>query len=123
MNRRTLASLAALSLPVLAGLPSLALAGVTIQTPPTAQLDTIEELLDRICGVVNVIFTILIIVVIVFVIISAFKYLTAGGDPEKVKAANYSLIYAAIALVVALIAKGFPLIVSRFFTGTTFTGC
>jgi len=36
----------------------------------------------------------------------AFKYLTAGGDPEKVKSAGSTLLYAAVAVIVALDREG-----------------
>ena len=67
--------------------------------------------------IINWIFWLLIVLTIIFVLIAAFKYLTAGGDPEKVKSAGSTLLYAAIAVVVALIAKGLPLIVSSFIGG------
>ena len=43
--------------------------------------------------------------------VAAYKYLTAGGDPEKVKSASNILIYAAIAIVVALFARGLPTLI------------
>jgi len=70
-----------------------------------------------ICTIINWIFWLLIVLTIIFVLVAAFKYLTAAGDPEKVKSAGSTLLYAAIAVVVALIAKGLPLIVSSFIGG------
>ena len=102
-------------------LPLIALA-VPIQNAPNT-ISSVQILLDKVCLIVNVIFTILLVVVVVFIILAAFSYLTAGGDPEKVKAANQKLIYAAVALVVALIAKGVPAIVTSFFGVGTFTAC
>lgn len=69
------------------------------------------------CTIVNWVFYLLIVLTIIFVLVAAFKYLTAAGDPEKVKSAGSTLLYAAIAVVVALIAKGLPLIVSSFIGG------
>ena len=61
---------------------------------------------------------------IIFTLGAAFKYLTAAGDPEKVRSAGQSLLYVIIAIVVALIAKGFPLIISSFIGGgLTGVGC
>ena len=42
----------------------------------------------------------------VFVLIAAFTFLTAGGDPEKVSSARDKIVYALIAVVVAVIATG-----------------
>jgi formate-dependent nitrite reductase membrane component NrfD len=67
-------------------------------------------------------FTFLIVLAIVFVLVAAFKYLTAAGDPEKVKSASHTLIYAAVAVVIAILAKGVPLIIGSLFN-VTFTGC
>lgn len=69
------------------------------------------------CTAINWLFTFLIVLAIVFVLVAAFKYLTAAGDPEKVKAASHQLIYAAVAVAVAIVAKGVPLIIGSFFTG------
>lgn len=70
-----------------------------------------------ICTAINWIFWFLIVLTIIFVLVAAFKYLTAAGDPEKVKSAGSTLLYAAIAVVIALIAKGLPLIISTFVGG------
>ena len=77
-----------------------------------------------ICVVINWIFWLLIVLTIIFVLYAAFLYLTAAGDPEKVKGASHTLLYAAVAVIVALIAKGLPLIVSGFIGGgLTGVGC
>jgi uncharacterized membrane protein len=77
-----------------------------------------------ICVIINWIFWLLIVFTIIFVLYAAFLYLTAAGDPEKVKAASHTLLYAAVAVVVALIAKGLPMIVSGFIGGgLTGVGC
>jgi uncharacterized membrane protein len=70
-----------------------------------------------ICVIINWIFWLLIVLTIIFVLYAAFLYLTAGGDPERVKSASHTLLYAAVAVIVALIAKGLPLIVSGFIGG------
>jgi hypothetical protein len=55
--------------------------------------------------------------------VAAFKYLTASGDPEKVKGAGNTLLYAAIAIGVALLARAVPLVVSSFLGATGVTSC
>jgi TRAP-type C4-dicarboxylate transport system permease small subunit len=67
------------------------------------------------CSVVNWLFYILIVFSVIMVLIAGFRYLTANGDPEKVSKATKTITYAAIAIVVALIAKGFPTLIGSFF--------
>ncbi|SRR3989344_1577023 len=69
------------------------------------------------CKVFGWLFWLLIILAVVFVIFAAFRYLTAGGEPEKIKKANYSLIYAVVAIVVALLARALPNIIFGFVSG------
>jgi uncharacterized membrane protein len=108
--------------------PVLALAQIS-QPPVTApsnitNINQVTGAAGIICTIINWIFWLLIILTIIFVLVAAFRYLTAAGDPEKVKAAGATLLYAAIAIVIALIAKGLPLIVSSFIGGgLTGVGC
>ena len=59
-------------------------------------------------------YTIFFILTVGFVLWAAFTYLTAAGNEEKVKTAKNRLIYAAVSVVVALIALGFASIVQNF---------
>ncbi len=72
-------------------------------------------LLDIICQVAFYAFYILIPLTIVFVVIAAYKYLTSSGDPEKVKSATKTITYAAVAIVVALLARVFPILIVDVF--------
>lgn len=47
----------------------------------------------------------------IFVFWAAFLYLTASGDPEKIKKANHQLRYAVIAIIVGIFAFGLPRLV------------
>jgi hypothetical protein len=102
--------------------PFAASAGPAILTAPN--VTDIGQLLQTVCNVVNIMFTGLLLLAIIFVIAAAYRYLTAGGDPEVVKKANYQLLYAGIAIVVAVIARGAPYVVAQTVTqGSAFTGC
>ncbi len=92
-------------------------------TPPTTAPNTAGGIFDVLCTVMRWFFAIFIVVAVIFVILAAFKYLTAGGDPEKVKAANHALIYAFIAVVVALIARFVPAITGNFIGSGSITPC
>ena len=54
---------------------------------------------------------------VIMVLIAGFYYATSSGEPERVKKANQTFIYAAIAMVVALVAYGMPKLIQNFFTG------
>ena len=58
----------------------------------------------------NWLFAFLLIVAVIFIFLAAFSYMTAAGDPEKMGKAKSKLIYAIIAIVIALVAKGVQLI-------------
>jgi fumarate reductase subunit D len=92
-------------------LPVLALA----QTPPPGPIVTtfggVQNLLNT---AISWIFTLLIILAVIFILYAAFLYLTAAGDTEKVKKANHTLLYAAIAIAVAVLAKSIPVLVGNF---------
>jgi hypothetical protein len=71
-----------------------------IVTAPTTAPFTI---VDR---VVNLLFTVLLAASLVVIIVAAFYFLTAAGEPEKVQTARNLVIYAIIGIVVAIAARG-----------------
>ncbi len=60
-------------------------------------------------------FWILLVFAIIMALVAAYRYLTSSGDPEKVTQANKTLMYAAIAAAVAVIAFGLPRLIWSFF--------
>ena len=67
------------------------------------------------CPIIDWMFWVLMAVAVIMVIWAAYLYLTAGEDTEQVHKATKILTYAAVAVVVALIAKGFPLLIESIF--------
>ncbi len=61
-----------------------------------------------VCVAVNWIFFGLIALAVIFTLVAAYRYVTAAGNPEKVKSASNTLLYAIIAVVVALVARAIP---------------
>lgn len=100
-----------------------------IAQPPItapAMITNVNQLLSpqAICSIINWVFWLIVIFAILFTLVAAFRYLTAAGDPEKVKAAGNTVLYVVVAIVVALLAKGLPLIISSFIGGgLTGVGC
>jgi hypothetical protein len=60
------------------------------------------------------IFYILIGVSVLFIVIAGIEYVTAQGDPEKIKAAGQKVLYALIGIIVAALAKGLVVLVQYF---------
>lgn len=55
-------------------------------------------------NVLNYVYALLGLFAVVVIIYNAVQYLTAGGDPSKTKKATQGLVYAAVGLVVVLLA-------------------
>ncbi len=65
--------------------------------------------------VLNWIFAALMIFVIIMVLLGAFSLMSAAGDPAKVAKGRNQIMYAAIGLIVALLARAFPSLVQVLF--------
>jgi hypothetical protein len=87
---------------------------------PAGNIDDVTDVFILINDIFNILFWLLIVLAAVFIIWAAFTYLTAGGDPEKVKKANHRVIYAVVAVVVGVLAKAIPAVVCNF---VSTTGC
>jgi len=55
--------------------------------------------------IVNVVLSVVIIVAIIAIILAGYKFITAGGEPDKVNEARMTIMYAAIGVIVAVLAK------------------
>ena len=92
--------------------PMMVLAQGTAPNIGDTQIRDLCGIIDTIKNITNWMLVFLIIIAVIFVIMAAFKYLGAGGDSEKVGAANKQIIYAAVAVAVGLLAKAVPFIVA-----------
>ena len=88
---------------------------------PQGTINSLGSVLQTVCTVFGWAFYFLLAFAVLLVIVAAFKYLTAGGDAEKVKSAGNTLLYAAVAVGVALLARAVPLVVGSFL-GTSLAG-
>jgi len=86
---------------VIAVLPLMGFAQSETPQPIITDVGGVYTLLNN---VLAVIYTIFFIIAAIFIVLAAFSYLTAGGDDEKVKSAKQKLIYAIVAIAVALLA-------------------
>ncbi|MBI2123769.1 MAG: hypothetical protein HYU04_00820 [Candidatus Wildermuthbacteria bacterium] len=86
-----------------------AVPGVCLELPAN-QLSTGPQsglaLLDLVDVATNWVFAIFVVLSIIFVLLAAFQFVTAGGEAAKVGEARQKLIWAAVGIIVALLAKG-----------------
>ena len=108
MNKKLIASL---SLTALLALPILASA-VVVPGTPAGGLTTIPQLIDP---VLNIMWQIFIFIFFVMLLVAAFMFLTAQGEPEGVKKARDMLIWSAVAFAVAILAFSIPRILAALF--------
>ena len=89
--------------------PTLAVAQVT---NPTADLPkTKEQVINIFVKIGNWLFTGLLIISVIMILVGAYQYLFSGGSEEKTGSAKKTIVYAVVALAVAMLAKGIPTLV------------
>jgi hypothetical protein len=84
---------------------------------PSSPITGATDVSNIFCGLLSWVFWGVIVLAIVFALVGAYRYVTSSGDAEKVRTANRTLLYAAVAVAVAIIASGVPYIVSSFIGG------
>lgn len=87
----------------------------SVQSAPVLITDANQaqtKFIGILCKVMNWMFSILIVLSVVMVLVAAYMYVTAGGNSEKVSSATKIITYAAVGVVVALFARGLPIIVA-----------
>jgi hypothetical protein len=116
MNKKLIASFVLIAAVAMAFMPVFAGAQLPPGTEPSVSANRFQSLegvklfiRDVVLGTLKWAFWILAAIMILY---AAFIYLTAGGDPDKVKKASHMLLYAAIAMAVALLATVLPNLVA-----------
>ncbi len=104
---------------LLSGLVNRAMAIVYIPSPtivpPSPPFTGVDDITIVAHEIVNWLFWGLIVLSIVMFLVGGYRYVTSGGEPEKISGANKTLRYAAIAVVIAIVAAGVPTIIGSFF--------
>ena len=72
----------------------------------TASASTGAGLLILIDTITNWFFAIFTVLALIFVLLAAFQFVTGGGDEAKMSEARQKLIWAAVGIIIALLAKG-----------------
>ncbi len=73
-----------------------------------------EVALERIF---NWLFGIAITLAAVCILLAAFYFITAAGNPEQANKGRQWLLYAVVGVVIALVARGVPMMVERIIMG------
>jgi hypothetical protein len=115
MSKRIIQVSAGVVVLMMLAMPVLVLARV--EPLPTPRVTGVDQIIGILDFVVRIIFTLLMIAAIAFIFLAAYRYLTAGGDATKMTAAHMSLLSAAIAIAVALLATGVRAIVEDILRG------
>lgn len=74
-------------------------------------INGVPAVFDVLCNVAAYFVWTILVLSMVMIGVSAFNFLTSGGEPEKLRKARSYIIYAAVGIAVALMASVFPVIV------------
>jgi purine-cytosine permease-like protein len=83
-----------------------------VDFPNPLRYNTFQELLN---AIINFIFTLSLWIAPIMFIMAGFYYMTAQGEPEKVKKAKDIILYTAIGLAVVFSAKGLVALFQEIF--------
>ena len=92
--------------------PGSEIPGITQNT----NVRTTSDVLNLLKSGIKIAYIIFFILAVLFILIAAFKYLTSSGDEKKTTEARRMIIYAAVAIAVALLAVALQSVVSSFLT-------
>ena len=107
--KKSLSTLILISLVSLFMLPAI----IPVMAQGTAIISDVAQLENLIQKIVNWFSWFVLTVAVLFLLVAAWTFLTAGGNPESVAKARQMLIYALIGIAVAVLAWGMvPLITS-----------
>lgn len=79
-------------------------------------IKTPDKIFAILKSIVQYTYTIFFIVAIIFIIVAAFNFLTAKGEPEKIKGARAQILWACVAIAIALISVAAAQIINTFIT-------
>ena len=97
---------------ILTSLLALPVIGLAYVAPPAVELNT------ALTRITNFLFYLLMAVAVLFLIAAGIQFVTAQGDPEKIKKARDYVLYALIGVVVGILAKGLTTFLQKVLEGT-----
>ena len=87
-------------------------AGRELPAGPQSGLQTI----NTIEGITDWFFVFFLILAVIMIIIAAIQFVAQGGDPNGVSQARNKLIWAVVAIIIAVMAKGIPIALRTIIT-------
>jgi len=73
-----------------------------------------EKIIQILNNIVRYTYIIFFIVAVFFILVAAFTFLTAQADPEKIKNARSQILWAVVAIAIALLSVGASKIITSF---------
>ena len=94
------------------------IAHAQLQLPgEVTNVSNISNIQNFICTFIfSWLFTAAVLLVIFFVLMAAYRYMTAGDNADQIQTANKTLIYAAIGLAIAILARTVPIMIGALVT-------
>lgn len=81
----------------------------------TTTIASVADVESTLNSIVAKMFGLILVLGVAVIIWSAFTFLTSGGDEEKVGKAKKILLYAVIAVAIAILAGGVPELIKSIF--------
>jgi len=75
-----------------------------------------DDIFRILAKITQYVYTIFFIVAVIYILMAAFSFLNAQGSPEKIQKARNALLWALVAIAVALISGGIAQIIKNFLT-------
>lgn len=88
-----------------------------IEAPEWGDLEICCDEDSLLNNIADWLFVILIVIAAIAIIIAAYLFVTAAGDPDKTKKARDFVLYALIGVLVAFAAKGLVMLMDRIVRG------
>jgi len=98
--------------------PAFALARPPVNLTPSPTEPPQLEVEEIMTNVITYLYGFIIVVVVLMAMISAYMFVTAGGNPEQVTKARNWLMYALIGLAIAVLARGLVTLVLTMLYGS-----
>ncbi len=95
-------------------MPFIAVAATTPPVTPRKDITSLTDVKTVIDNIVGWVFALFFALAAFYILMAAYDYLTAGGDSKKIDSAKTKIIYAAVGIAVALIARSITVVIENF---------
>lgn len=82
--------------------------------PKSCPIKTPDDIFNILANVLKYTYTIFFIIAVIFILIAAFSFLTAKGDPTAIVGARSQIVWAVVAIIIALLSVGAAQIINSF---------